>query len=74
MMHKSFIFLCTKQHDTNMKSIIKAKTHQLQHFISRNSLLSCFFDTEAVINAFLKKFYLNLHNHYKAKIIPIIYT
>ena len=76
MIHNLLVFLCTQQHDINHKSIIKAKykAFQLQHFISKNSLLSCYFDLEAVINAFLKKFYLNLNNHYKVKIVPTVYN
>ncbi len=76
MIHKLLIFLCTPQHDINPKSIIKAKykTFQLHHFI-KNSLLSCHFDIDATINAFLKKFYLNLNNnHFIVKIVPIVFT
>jgi|GEM_PF-1604309 len=75
MIHKLLIFLCALQHDINQKSIIKAKykAFQIQHFI-KNSLLSCHFDIEMLINAFLKQFYLNLNNnHFIVKIVPIVF-
>lgn len=75
MIHKLLIYLCTLQHDINQQSIIKAKykTYQIQHFILKNSLLSCYFEIEAMINAFLRNFYLNLNNHYKVKIVPTVF-
>ena len=70
MIHKFRMFLCTLKHDIKPKSIIKAKNHSyhFKHLICKDSLLSCHIDIEAMINAFLKTFYLNIKNHYKSKI------